>query len=137
MRIGVPQENKVQEHRVGLTPASVRELRSHGHEVLVQCGAGAAVGLDDQQYRRAGASLVSNAEELFAQAEMIVKVKEPQPAECRMLRPGQASTSATAPRQPSRAAWDAPGQTLRDGSCAERPLQAAPLSGTSGTTLRS
>lgn len=89
MRIGVPQEIKVQEHRVGLTPASVRELHSHGHEVLMQAGAGEAIGLDDAQYRHAGATLVNGAEAVYAQAQMIVKVKEPLAAECRLLRPGQ------------------------------------------------
>ena len=89
MRIGVPQEIKNHEYRVGLTPASVRELTSHGHQVMVQTGAGAAIGLDDAQYLAAGATLAQNAAEVFAQAEMIVKVKEPQPVECAMLRPGQ------------------------------------------------
>jgi alanine dehydrogenase len=89
MRIGVPQEIKNHEYRVGLTPASVRELTSRGHQVLVQTGAGAAIGLDDAQYLAAGAALAQNAAEVFAQAEMIVKVKEPQPVECAMLRPGQ------------------------------------------------
>src|SRR5512139_141927 len=89
MRVGVPTEIKVHEHRVGLTPASVRELCAHGHAVLVQRGAGAAVGLDDAQYRAAGAALVDEAEAVFAGAALIVKVKEPQPQECRWLRPGQ------------------------------------------------
>ncbi len=89
MRIGVPKEIKNNEYRVGLTPASVRELVMHGHQVLVQTGAGAAIGLDDAQYRQAGALLAAAAEEVFAQSEMIVKVKEPQPAECLLLREGQ------------------------------------------------
>jgi len=89
MRIGVPKEIKNHEYRVGLTPGSVRELTSHGHEVLVQSGAGAAIGLDDAQYKAAGASLVPDAADVFARAEMIVKVKEPQPVECAMLRDGQ------------------------------------------------
>jgi alanine dehydrogenase len=89
MRIGVPKEIKNNEFRVGLTPASVHELHAHGHEVHVQAGAGTAIGLDDAQYRQAGASIAAAPEELFAWADMIVKVKEPQPAECRMLRPGQ------------------------------------------------
>jgi alanine dehydrogenase len=89
MRIGVPKEVKNHEYRVGLTPSSVRELRAHGHEVLVQSGAGAAIGLDDAQYRQAGAAVVATPEELFARCDMIVKVKEPQPAECAMLREGQ------------------------------------------------
>ncbi|WP_119966951.1 alanine dehydrogenase [Simplicispira lacusdiani] len=89
MRIGVPKEIKNHEYRVGLTPASVRELTGSGHQVLVQAGAGAAIGLDDAQYLAAGATLAQDAAEVFAQAEMIVKVKEPQPSECALLRPGQ------------------------------------------------
>ncbi|HYP32764.1 MAG TPA: alanine dehydrogenase [Burkholderiaceae bacterium] len=89
MQIGVPKEIKNHEYRVGLTPASVREFVAHGHAVLVQAGAGAAIGLDDAQYRAAGATLADSAQEVFAKADMIVKVKEPQPQECAMLRPGQ------------------------------------------------
>ncbi|MCV6615291.1 MAG: alanine dehydrogenase [Cellvibrionaceae bacterium] len=89
MLIGVPKEIKNHEYRVGLTPASVKELLSRGHQVLVQREAGAAIGFDDQQYLHAGASIVDSAAEIFAQAEMIVKVKEPQPGECEMLRPEQ------------------------------------------------
>jgi len=89
MKIGVPKEIKNHEYRVGLTPASVREFVAHGHSVQVQAGAGAAIGLDDAQYRAAGATLADTAQEVFAHADMIVKVKEPQPQECAMLRPGQ------------------------------------------------
>ena len=89
MRIGLPREIKNHEYRVGLTPASVRELTAHGHPVLVQAGAGAAIGLDDAQYLAAGATLAQDAAEVFAQAEMIVKVKEPQAVERKRLRPGQ------------------------------------------------
>jgi len=89
MRIGVPTETKTHEHRVGLTPASVRELRTHGHEVLVERGAGAGAGVSDDEYVAAGARLAGSADEVFAAAEMIVKVKEPQPAERARLRPGQ------------------------------------------------
>lgn len=89
MRIGVPKERKNHEYRVGLTPASVRELSSRGHDVLVQSEAGAAIGLSDGQYQSAGAEIVAQASEVFERADMIVKVKEPQPAECRMLRPDQ------------------------------------------------
>lgn len=89
MRIGLPKEIKNHEYRVGLTPASVRELVSNGHAVLVQAGAGADIGLTDAQYVAAGATLAATAAEVFAQSEMIVKVKEPQPQECAMLRPGQ------------------------------------------------
>ncbi len=89
MLIGLPKEIKNHEYRVGLTPASVRELVSHGHDVLVQSGAGAAIGLSDGLYTAAGATLAPDAGSVFAQSEMIVKVKEPQPQECAMLRPGQ------------------------------------------------
>jgi len=86
MLIGLPKEIKNHEYRVGLTPSSVRELTSHGHRVLVQSGAGSGVGFDDGQYTAVGASLARTANEVFAEAEMIVKVKEPQPHECDMLR---------------------------------------------------
>ena len=89
MKVGVPKEIKNHEYRVGLTPASVRELISRGHQVLVQSGAGAAIGLSDALYQAAGATLVADAPQVFAQADMIVKVKEPQPQECAMLREGQ------------------------------------------------
>ena len=89
MRIGCPKEIKNHEYRVGLTPASVRELCAHGHQLLVQAGAGAAIGLSDEQYRAAGAEIAADAAEVFARSEMIVKVKEPQPQECAMLREGQ------------------------------------------------
>src|SRR5512133_1667246 len=89
MLIGLPKEIKNHEYRVGLTPASVRELVHHGHQVLVQTGAGAAIGLSDDQYLASGASLALDAAQVFAAADMIVKVKEPQAHECAMLRPGQ------------------------------------------------
>ena len=89
MQIGVPAEIKNHEYRVGLTPASVREFVAHGHTVLVQQGAGKGIGASDEQYQAAGATLVPDAAAVFAAADMIVKVKEPQPAECAMLRPGQ------------------------------------------------
>lgn len=90
MRIGIPKEIKDHEYRVGLTPGSVRELAAHGHQVLVQKDAGTAIGLTDGQYLAAGAELAGSPEEVFARADMIVKVKEPQPDECRLLRPDQA-----------------------------------------------
>jgi alanine dehydrogenase len=89
MLIGLPKEIKNHEYRVGLTPASVRELTHHGHQVLVQNGAGSGIGMSDEQYIAAGATLATDAASIFAKADMIVKVKEPQPAECAMLRPGQ------------------------------------------------
>ena len=89
MLVGVPKEIKNHEYRVGLTPASVRELTARGHEVIVQKNAGTAIGLSDEQYVAAGASMVDTAQEIFSRAQMIVKVKEPQPQECAMLREGQ------------------------------------------------
>ena len=89
MRIGVPKEIKILENRVGLTPGSVREAVHHGHEVLVESNAGQGIGMDDEAYRRAGAAVVATAAEVFAAADMIVKVKEPQAIERRMLRKGQ------------------------------------------------
>ncbi len=89
MKIGVPKEIKTHEYRVGLTPAGARELTLHGHIVLIEQGAGAGIGSGDDAYRAAGASILPNADAVFADAETIVKVKEPQPAEIARLRPGQ------------------------------------------------
>ncbi|AUN29479.1 alanine dehydrogenase [Niveispirillum cyanobacteriorum] len=89
MLIGVPKEIKNHEYRVGLIPGNVRQLVVHGHQVIVQKDAGTAIGLTDDLYVAAGATIVDSAEEIFARADMIVKVKEPQPVECKMLRPGQ------------------------------------------------
>jgi alanine dehydrogenase len=89
MRIGVPTEIKSDEFRVGLVPASVRELTARGHEVLVQAGAGVGIFADDGVYERAGARIVPSAEAVFEQADLIVKVKEPQAAEYRRLKPHQ------------------------------------------------
>ncbi|WP_127142945.1 alanine dehydrogenase [Pelagibacterium montanilacus] len=86
MRIGVPREIKNHEYRVGLTPESVAELVAHGHEVAVQAGAGDGIGAGDDVYRAAGAEIAPDARAVFADAEMIVKVKEPQAAERAMLR---------------------------------------------------
>jgi alanine dehydrogenase len=89
MRIGVPKEVKVQEHRIGMIPAAVREAVTHGHEVWVETDAAARQGLTNQDYEKAGARIIPSAAEIFAGCDMIVKVKEPQPAECKMLREGQ------------------------------------------------
>ncbi|MGO8916789.1 MAG: alanine dehydrogenase [Stellaceae bacterium] len=89
MQIGVPKEVKTQEYRVGLLPGSVREAVHHGHEVLVETGAGAGIGFDDAAYERAGARIAPSAAEVFAAADMIVKVKEPLPSEIARLKPGQ------------------------------------------------
>lgn len=89
MRIGLPKEIKNHEYRVGLTPSSVRELTSRGHKVIVQTSAGSAIGLTDDQFKAAGAELTVDAARVFSQSDLIVKVKEPQPEECAMLRPSQ------------------------------------------------
>src|SRR3954464_467914 len=89
MRIGVPKEIKNHEYRVGMTPAAVRELTTRGHEVFVETKAGDGIDLGDEKYERVGARILPNADEVFAGADMIVKVKEPQPVEIKRLRPGQ------------------------------------------------
>ena len=89
MKIGVPKEIKTLEFRVGMTPAGVKELIHHGHEIVVETGAGAGIGMSDADYEAAGASVLDTAEAVFAAAEMIVKVKEPQLNECAMLREDQ------------------------------------------------
>ena len=89
MKIGVPKETKVHEYRVGMTPAAVREAVAHGHQVIVESSAGMGIGCADAEYVTAGASIGPTAEAIYGTADLIVKVKEPQPHECRMLRPGQ------------------------------------------------
>ncbi|WP_336964746.1 alanine dehydrogenase [Sphingobium aquiterrae] len=89
MIVGTVREVKNHEYRVGLTPESAHELAAHGHRILVETGAGEGIGAHDDLYRRAGAEIVDTAAEVFAAAQMIVKVKEPQPVERAMLRPGQ------------------------------------------------
>lgn len=89
MRIGVPTEIKSNEFRVGLVPGSVRELTARGHDVIVQSGAGAGIFADDAAYEKAGARIVPTAEAVFAEADMIVKVKEPQAGEVKLLKPNQ------------------------------------------------
>lgn len=89
MIVGVPKEIKNQEYRVGLVPSSVHELVSHGHGVMVQHDAGIGIGCSDADYEKAGAVISNNAEDIFIKSEMIVKVKEPQLNECKMLRENQ------------------------------------------------
>ena len=89
MLVGVPKEIKNHEYRVGMTPISVREMVRHGHKVLVQNNAGIGIGASDEDYTKAGATMIASADEIFAKADMIVKVKEPQAAERKMLREGQ------------------------------------------------
>ena len=89
MLIGSPRERKVQEHRVGLTPESVTELVANGHEVWIEAGAGLGIGADEAQYRAAGATIVEGPESIYANCELVVKVKEPQGAERALLREGQ------------------------------------------------
>ena len=86
MNIGVPREIKANEFRVGLTPASVRELTARGHRVLVETGAGVGIGAGDEAYRAAGAAIANTAAEVFAGAQLVVKVKEPQPVEVALLK---------------------------------------------------
>ena len=87
MRVGVPKEIKNNEFRVGLVPASVRELVAHGHDVLVETNAGVGIGMQDEDYVAAGAQILDDAPSVFERAEMIVKVKEPQAVERAMLTP--------------------------------------------------
>ncbi|MGX5913880.1 alanine dehydrogenase [Aliidiomarina sp. Khilg15.8] len=89
MLIGVPKEIKNHEYRIGLSPAAVREYVANGHQVIVENNGGAAIGFTNEDYIAAGASIIDTPEEIFAKAEMIVKVKEPQPNECKQLREGQ------------------------------------------------
>ena len=89
MKIGCPREIKAQEYRVGITPHAAREAVAHGHTVLIEAGAGAGAGFPDADYIAAGAAIIATAEELFAAADMVVKVKEPQPVERKRLRAGQ------------------------------------------------
>src|SRR5258707_12044452 len=89
MRVGVPKEIKIHEYRVGLTPGAVREYVAAGHIVVVETNAGAGIGAGDEAYRKAGAVIADSAAEIFANADMIVKVKEPQPREWPQLREGQ------------------------------------------------
>ena len=99
MRIGVPKEIKTHEYRVGLTPAGVRELASHGHQVTVEHNAAAGIGIADDAYRAAGAAVADSAAEVFAAADLIVKVKEPQPLEIARLRAGSGAVHLSAPRR--------------------------------------
>jgi alanine dehydrogenase len=89
MKIGVPKEIKTLEFRVGMTPAGVRELVHDGHEVIVETGAGNGIGMGDADYEAAGASMAPDAQQVFASADLIIKVKEPQLPECELLREGQ------------------------------------------------
>ena len=89
MLIGVPKEIKNHEYRIGMTPESVAETRYHGHSVIVEAGAGLGIGASDEDYRAAGAEIVASADDVFGQADMIVKVKEPQAVERKKLRPEQ------------------------------------------------
>jgi len=89
MLVGVPKETKPDEYRVGILPAGVEELTRAGHRVLVQTGAGLGSGISDEEYVAQGAELVAQPEEIYARADLVLKVKEPQPAEISLLRPGQ------------------------------------------------
>jgi alanine dehydrogenase len=89
MKVGVPSEVKVDEYRVAITPSGVRELTAHGHSVVIEKGAGEGSAINDAEYVEQGAKMLKDADAVFAQAEMILKVKEPQPEEVARLRPGQ------------------------------------------------
>jgi alanine dehydrogenase len=89
MKVGVPREIKPDEYRVAITPAGVREMVEHGHEVLVEAGAGEGSAIPDSHFEAQGAGIVGDAAAVFDEAEMVLKVKEPQPGEIEMLRPGQ------------------------------------------------
>ena len=89
MRVGIPREIKPDEYRVAITPAGVREMIEHGHEVMVEAGAGDGSAISDADFEAQGAAIVAGPEEVFAEAEMVLKVKEPQSVEIEMLRPGQ------------------------------------------------
>jgi alanine dehydrogenase len=97
MRIGVPKEVKNHEYRVGLVPGSVAELVRHGHRVLVQAGAGAGIGIPDADYVAAGADIADGAARVWAEAEMVVKVKEPLAEERRRLRPTSSRRAISSP----------------------------------------
>src|SRR5205823_8911246 len=87
MKVGVPTETKVDEYRVALTPAGARELAEHGQEVVIQAGAGEGSAITDADYEAQGARIVPDAEAVFGEADMVLKVKEPQPPEVALLRP--------------------------------------------------
>ena len=89
MKVGTVKEIKTHGYRVGLIPASVREIVHHGDDVVVETGCGAGIGFDDDAYRRGGATVLATVQDAFDAADMIIKVKEPQPVECKMLREGQ------------------------------------------------
>src|ERR1039458_9383797 len=97
MRIGVPSEIKPDEYRIAITPAGVRELRGRGHEVLVQASAGVGSAMGDEQFQAQGARIVPDAQTVFTEAELVLKVKEPQASEVGMLRPGQGRFTPTGP----------------------------------------
>ena len=120
MKIGVPKEIKTHEYRVGLTPAGVRELAMHGHQVTVERNAGAGIGIADDAYRAAGAAVVDTAAEVFAIAELIVKVKEPQPVGDRHAAPGPGAVHLSASRRRPGADRGADAQRVRPASPTRR-----------------
>ena len=89
MRVGIPKEIKVLEYRLGMVPSGVKELVSDGHEVFVESSAGMGIGMTDEDYIKAGAKVLNAPEEIFDTCELIIKVKEPQLQECKMLKAGQ------------------------------------------------
>ena len=130
VKVGVPTEIKPDEYRVAITPAGVREMVEHGHEVLIEAGAGEGSAIADAEFEAQGARIVPDAATVFGEAEMVLKVKEPQPAEIEMLRPRPAPLHLPAPRprpradpRPLRLGRDL--HRLRDGRGRARPAAAA------------
>ncbi len=109
MRIGVPTEIKADEYRVAITPAGVRELSSRGHEVIVQSGAGEGSAMSDEQFQAQGARILPDADAVFAEAELVLKVKEPQPEEVARLRGGPGPVHLSSPRRRARSGSGADG----------------------------
>ena len=103
MKVGVPTEIKPDEYRVAITPVGVRELAEHGHDVLIEAGAGEGSAISDADYTAQGARIAANAAEVFAEAEMVLGVKEPQPQEVELLRSGQTAVHLPAPGAGARA----------------------------------
>ena len=123
MKIGVPKEIKNNEYRVGMTPAAVRELTSRGHKVFVETKAGDAIDLSDAIYTKAGARILPSAAAVFAEADMIVKVKEPQPQEIKLLRPGPDALHLS----PSRARSGADRRRCSTPASSASPMRRSPI----------
>ena len=122
MIIGVPREIKQDEHRVSLVPAGAYSLVKAGHQVLIEQGAGLGSGIPDAEYKNVGAQIVADRDELFAQADMIIKVKEPLAPEYRLLRDGQILFTFLTSRCPARADAGAPGAAYHRAGLRDRAI---------------